>query len=220
MVVNTSGTRKAALRAVRSDGTELELHLSIHLDDDLWTVEPRSLSADGKSKHFEGAIPGETLKLPGGGLAVLQEPYVSDCEPGAGASRTLWVANLRLPASIDDYLPRWGFPIRYNYVKDRWPISYYQTVYATETGSAEMPSAGRPFTTELLNRLAARGIPVLPLILHTGVSNVETHEPPYEEFYRVPAETAARRHAGTARWTPGGGRGHDGGPCFGERGRE
>ena len=85
---------------------------------------------------------------------------------------------------------RWGFPIRYNYVKDKWPASYYQTVYATETGSAEMPSAGRAFTIELLGRLATRGIEVLPLILHTGVSNVETHEPPYKEFYRVPAETA------------------------------
>jgi S-adenosylmethionine:tRNA ribosyltransferase-isomerase len=190
VVINTSGTRKAALLATRADGTELELHLSIHLDDDLWTVEPRALSADGKSKHFEGIIPGEVLKLPGGASAILQACYVSDCEQGAGASQTLWVANLHLPAPVDDYLPRWGFPIRYNYVKDRWPISYYQTVYATETGSAEMPSAGRPFTTELLDRLSARRIQVLPLLLHTGVSNIETHEPPYKEYYRVPAETA------------------------------
>ena len=56
---------------------------------------------------------------------------------------------------MDEYLARWGFPIRYNYVKDQWPISYYQTVYATETGSAEMPSAGRPFTSELIAQLAA-----------------------------------------------------------------
>src|SRR5512140_3481597 len=33
VVINTSGTRNAALRAVREDGTELELHLSTHLDD-------------------------------------------------------------------------------------------------------------------------------------------------------------------------------------------
>jgi S-adenosylmethionine:tRNA ribosyltransferase-isomerase len=75
-------------------------------------------------------------------------------------------------------------------VKERWPISYYQTVYATEIGSAEMPSAGRAFTAEVLGQLSQRGIRVLPLILHTGVSNVETHEPPYKEFYRLPAETA------------------------------
>jgi S-adenosylmethionine:tRNA ribosyltransferase-isomerase len=53
-----------------------------------------------------------------------------------------------------------------------------------------MPSAGRPFTTELLGRLESKGIQVAPLILHTGVSNVETHEPPYKEFYQVNSDTA------------------------------
>jgi S-adenosylmethionine:tRNA ribosyltransferase-isomerase len=100
------------------------------------------------------------------------------------------VAELKLPMTIDDYLLRWGFPIRYNYVKEKWPASYYQTVYATETGSAEMPSAGRPFTPEAMHRLVSKGIRVLPLILHTGISNIETHEPPYKEYYRVPEATA------------------------------
>jgi S-adenosylmethionine:tRNA ribosyltransferase-isomerase len=97
---------------------------------------------------------------------------------------------MRLPSTIDEYLNRWGFPIRYNYVKERWPASYYQTIYATETGSAEMPSAGRPFSARVLERLVSKGVHVLPLILHTGVSNTETHEPPYQEYYRVPQETA------------------------------
>jgi len=91
---------------------------------------------------------------------------------------------------VDEYLARHGFPIRYNYVKERWPLSFYQTVYATESGSAEMPSAGRPFTSKLLRRLETKGIRIAPLILHTGVSNLETHEPPYREYYRVNAETA------------------------------
>lgn len=190
VAINTSGTRNAALRAMRADGTELELHLSTHLDEGLWTVEPRSITSEGKSRHFEGAVRGESLGLPGGATAVLKEPYVSDCDPEAGPSETLWVASMNLPDAVDPYLHRWGFPIRYNYVKERWPVSYYQTVYATETGSAEMPSAGRPFTRELLERLASKGIDVLPLVLHTGVSNVETHEPPYKEFYRIPAATA------------------------------
>jgi S-adenosylmethionine:tRNA ribosyltransferase-isomerase len=190
VVINTSGTRNAALRARLGDGAELELHLSTHLDEGLWTVEPRSIHADGKSKHYEGSLQGLKVDLPGGGWAVLQEPYVSDCDPGGVPSPTLWVASMSLPVPVDEYLPKWGFPIRYNYVKERWPLSYYQTVYATETGSAEMPSAGRGFTNELLERLADKGIKVLPLILHTGVSNVDTHEPPYKEYYRVPAETA------------------------------
>jgi len=83
-----------------------------------------------------------------------------------------------------------GFPIRYSYVKEQWPLTYYQTVYATEAGSAEMPSAGRAFTPEVITRLIAKGVQVVPLILHTGVASLEEHEPPYEEFYRVPAATA------------------------------
>jgi S-adenosylmethionine:tRNA ribosyltransferase-isomerase len=102
----------------------------------------------------------------------------------------LWIATLHLPSSLEDYLARYGFPIRYNYVKKRWPSSYYQTVYATQMGSAEMPSAGRAFTPELLTQMVARGVHIVPLILHTGVASLEDHEPPYEEFYRVPLETS------------------------------
>jgi S-adenosylmethionine:tRNA ribosyltransferase-isomerase len=76
----------------------------------------------------------------------------------------------------------------------------YQTVFATEPGSAEMPSAGRPFTPELVTRLVSRGVQIAPILLHTGVASQESHEPPYEECYRVPRLTADRvnatRHAG------------------------
>jgi S-adenosylmethionine:tRNA ribosyltransferase-isomerase len=102
----------------------------------------------------------------------------------------LWIATLQLPFPIHHYLARYGFPIRYGYVKQQWPVSYYQTVYATEPGSAEMPSAGRAFTPELITRLVAHGMHIAPLILHTGVASLEEHEPPYEEYYQVPLETA------------------------------
>src|SRR5436305_1658116 len=108
----------------------------------------------------------------------------------ANTASRLWIATLRVPGPLQDYLATFGFPIRYGYVKETWPISYYQTVYETEIGSAEMPSAGRAFTPELLTRLIARGVLVVPLLLHTGVSSLEDQEPPYEEFYRVPLETA------------------------------
>jgi len=190
IVINTSRTRNSALLATRADGTLLELHLSIHFDDDLWTVEVRSMDEAGKTKHFEDAHPGETLGLPGSATAILQGPYISDCNANSKPSETLWLARVKFPEDVDEYLRRHGFPIRYNYVKERWPLSFYQTVYATEPGSAEMPSAGRPFTSRLLKRLESKGIKIAPLILHTGVSNIETHEPPYKEFYRVTPETA------------------------------
>ena len=190
LVINTSRTRNSALLATRSDGTLLELHLSIHFDDDLWTVEVHSMDEAGKTRHFEDAHPGETLGLPGSASAVLQAPYISDCNDNDKPSETLWLAKVDFPKDIDEYLARYGFPIRYNYVKERWPLSFYQTVYATEPGSAEMPSAGRPFTPQLFKRLEAKGVKIAPLILHTGVSNLEAHEPPYKEFYRVTPETA------------------------------
>jgi S-adenosylmethionine:tRNA ribosyltransferase-isomerase len=122
------------------------------------------------------------VKLPAGGEATILAPY-------AGGGR-LWLARLSLPEEHGRYLQRHGRPIRYRYVPRPWPLSAYENVYALEPGSAEMPSAGRPFTPELITRLVARGVLVAPITLHTGVSSPERHERPYPEPYRVPAETA------------------------------
>jgi S-adenosylmethionine:tRNA ribosyltransferase-isomerase len=139
---------------------------------------------------FLEAISGETVELPAGGQAKLLAPYQHQhTHDTAGRSR-LWLATLKLPLPLSDYLAAYGFPIRYGYVREQWPLSYYQTIYATEAGSAEMPSAGRAFTADVITRLITKGIQVVPLILHTGVASLEEHEPPYEEFYRVPAVTA------------------------------
>jgi S-adenosylmethionine:tRNA ribosyltransferase-isomerase len=191
LVINTSGTLNAALDVTRADGTPLELHLSTHLSGSRWTVELR-LPAPGGTLPFRAGQVGETLSLPGGARATLLAPYVPSVPRGRGreAGARLWVALLALVEPLHPYLERHGFPIRYGYVQEAWPSSYYQTVYATEPGSAEMPSAGRAFTPELLTRLIAGGIQFAPLLLHTGVASQEDHEPPYAEEYRVPAETA------------------------------
>jgi S-adenosylmethionine:tRNA ribosyltransferase-isomerase len=189
VVINTSGTLNAALHATRADGTPLELHLSTHLPGDLWIVEVRQ--PDGRAtKPFYHARAGETLSLPGGATVQLLTPYRAVEGARSGDRVRLWIAVLDLPAPLLEYLDRHGFPIRYSYVNEAWPGEYYQTVYATEPGSAEMPSAGRAFTPGLISRLVARGVHIVPLILHTGVASLESHEPPYEEYYRVPAETA------------------------------
>ncbi len=186
VVINTSGTLNAALPATRSDGTQLELHLSTHLPANLWVVEMRAYqdNREKTTKSFYDIQPGESFELPAGARVTLHTPYAR------GQSRRLWVATLNLPVPLNDYLDQHGFPIRYSYVKEGWPLSYYQTVYATEMGSAEMPSAGRAFTPELLTRLIARGIQIAPLLLHTGVASTEQKEPVYEEYYRVPEPTA------------------------------
>ncbi|MBA2450965.1 MAG: S-adenosylmethionine:tRNA ribosyltransferase-isomerase [Chloroflexi bacterium] len=172
VVLNDSATLPAELTARQSDGSELDLHLSTRLPSRLWVVEPRRARV---------AV-GERLLLPEGGAATLLGPY-------SGSDR-LWVARLELPAPLLRYLARWGRPITYSYVDRAWPLEMYQTVYAAEPGSAEMASAGRPFTCELLDRLAERGVSTARLTLHTGVASLEKDEPPYEEAYRVPPETA------------------------------
>jgi len=187
LVINTSGTLNAALPASRADGTQLELHLSTHLPANLWAVEMRSYQEAEKKTTgpFSAIQPGESFRLPGGAAVTLHLPYT----PGQPDPR-LWLASLDLPCALEAYLNQYGFPIRYRYVEQSWPLHYYQVVYATEAGSAEMPSAGRAFTSELITQLVARGIQIAPLILHTGVSSAEAHEPPYEEYYRVSLETA------------------------------
>jgi S-adenosylmethionine:tRNA ribosyltransferase-isomerase len=201
LVINTSATLKAALNARRADGSLFELHLSTHLQGELWIAELRQLGEKG-SEPFLGAHSGEILTLPGGASARLLKPH----DPrrrnplwAAQHSVRLWIATLDLPAPAVDYLDEFGFPIRYAYVRDRWPIEAYQTIYATEPGSAEMPSAGRAFSSEILARLSARGVQVLPLLLHTGVSTPEAGEAPLEEYYRIPAETASGINRARAR---------------------
>lgn len=210
LAINTSGTLPAALKVRRADGAPLELHLSTHLAPDMWSVEIRLPAADGKgaSSPFGAGRAGDTLRLPGGARATLRAPYTGhwgeDAQADLGAAgltrfpSRLWVARLDLPSPWLSYLTRYGFPIRYTYVPRRWPLRYYQTVYATEMGSAEMPSAGRAFTSDLLTRLVARGVQIAPLLLHTGVASLEEHEPPYEEWYRVPPSTAGLINAARA----------------------
>ena len=189
LVVNTSRTLKAALKVTTAADESLELHLSTQLPGGFWTAELRQ-PGPVASLPYRHARAGMTLQLPAGAHATLLAPYplVDSLE---SASR-LWIAALQLPEPPIPYLERHGFPIRYRYVREPWPIEMYQTVFAGEAGSAEMPSAGRPFTPELVTRLVSLGIQIAPLVLHTGVSSLEDHEPPYEEFYRVPRETAER----------------------------
>ena len=191
LVLNTSGTLPASLPATRADGTLIRVHLSTRLPANLWLVELRTPS-EVATRPFRHGHAGEQLYVPGDGTLTLLSAYQPFDQPqdDLHSPTRLWVATLRLPCPLLEYLQQYGEPIRYAYVPQPWPLSAYQTVYATEPGSAEMPSAGRAFTPQLLTRLAARGVHIAPLLLHTGVASLEAHEPPYEEWYRVPASTA------------------------------
>ena len=194
LVVNNSATLPAALEGRLPDGTPVALHVSSaepgaggeHL------VELRRLWHDTTKPFDAGTSParvGLIIALPGGAAAQLTAEF----------TRRLWYAHFRLPSRCGEpedqgtmtrYLARHGKPIRYSYVDRDWPLSAYQTVFAVEPGSSEMPSAARPFTPELVTALVARGILIAPITLHTGVASPEAHEAPYAERYRVPESTA------------------------------
>lgn len=199
LIVNTSGTLNASIPAIRSDGGEVELHLSTRLPGNVWVVELRE-PVDISSVPLLSFKAPETLTLPGGATATIHGRYHCGCfGPDEPAQTRLWIATLDLPVPLLPYLEEHGSPIRYGYVRKEWPGSYYQTVFAREPGSAEMPSAGRAFTPRVLKRLGEKGVLIAPLVLHTGVASVEDDEPPYEEYYRIPADTAQKVNEARAR---------------------
>jgi S-adenosylmethionine:tRNA ribosyltransferase-isomerase len=182
LVVNVSATLPASVAGTRGDGAPVRVHFATrapHLTDSWFVIELRS--GDGAEPAAAGRV-GDRIALRGGAVIELVAPYASGAR--------LMLARTEIHVPIVDYLMRHGEPIRYGYVTEGWPLEAYQTVYARTPGSAEMPSAGRPFTTELIARLAADGIRLAPITLHAGVSSPEHHEPPFPEQYEVPEQTA------------------------------
>ena len=177
LVVNASATLPAALPA-RLGARPVDLHLSTPAGDERWVVELRT----PERLPFRRPPIGATVALPGGAHADLLARYL-------GSDR-LTLARLSLGEPLSGYLQRYGRPIRYATSDRDRPLDHYQTVFAHEPGSAEMPSAGRPFTARLVTELVARGVLIAPITLHAGVSSLERGEAPYPERYRVPDATA------------------------------
>jgi S-adenosylmethionine:tRNA ribosyltransferase-isomerase len=183
LVVNNSATLAAAVDATRADGRAVTVHFATDLGDGGWVVE---LRPPGRATGpVTDATAHERIALPAGAWLTLDARYPDD------ESIRLWRATVSVEGGVETLLATHGRPISYAYVPRRWPLAAYQTVFATIPGSAEMPSAARPFTTELVTRLVSDGITVAPVTLHTGVSSPEAGEPPLPERYAVPRRTAA-----------------------------
>ncbi len=180
LVVNESATLPASLPATSRLGN-IRLNLSTRFAENLWLAEPRWSAAR------PGPLPldeNETLLI-GDAKAVLLKPY-----PGIPR---LWLTRLDTPASL--LMAKHGEAIHYSYAPS-YPMETYQTLFSRFPGSAEMPSAARPITPSVRDRLFARGIGISGIILHTGVSSLEIESETveeqalYPETFRVPAATA------------------------------
>ncbi|WP_073952305.1 S-adenosylmethionine:tRNA ribosyltransferase-isomerase [Streptomyces kebangsaanensis] len=201
LVVNTSPTLAAAVDG-RMGHARVVVHFSTLGDDGRWAVEvrdpdgagttrarksSRARSAPRKGGGRRAGVPADAeVVLPGGVRLVLEEPL-------SARSARLWWARVSGP-SVLGMLRVHGRPIRYSYTERDQPLSVYQTVFAVPSadgsGSAEMPSAARPFTERLVARLVSRGVLFAPVVLHTGVASAEAHEPPYPERFSVPGASA------------------------------
>ncbi|MFI0136287.1 S-adenosylmethionine:tRNA ribosyltransferase-isomerase [Streptomyces luteogriseus] len=185
LVVNTSATLAAAVDGWTGH-TRVVVHFSTRGDDGRWAVELREPDGRGTTRARAGGPAGRDVRLPGGVGLVLEEPL-------SGRGERLWWARVSGPG-VPGLLREHGRPIRYAYTERDQPLSAYQTVFALPsadgTGSAEMPSAARPFTARLVTELVSRGVRFAPVTLHTGVASAEAHEPPYPERFEVPEASA------------------------------
>ncbi|MFE1309321.1 S-adenosylmethionine:tRNA ribosyltransferase-isomerase [Streptomyces sp. NPDC058755] len=193
LVVNTSPTLAAAVDG-RIGHARVVVHFSTRGDDGRWAVELRDPDGRGTTRARAGTPTGTEVRLPGGARLVLEEPL-------SARGERLWWARVS-GAQVLRVLREHGRPIRYSYTERDQPLSVYQTVFALPApdgaGSAEMPSAARPFTARLVAELVSRGVQFAPITLHTGVASAQAHEPPYPERFAVPTASARLINAAKA----------------------
>ncbi len=181
LVVNRSATLPASLPAHGRSGVFL-LNLSTDYGGGVWLAEPRRDAATPGPLPFET---GERIRAAG-----LEARMIA---PYPGLPR-LWFVGFE--EDVHAAMARHGAPIRYGYIQNPPGLAAYQTIFACEPGSAEMPSAARPFTSRVLVSLRARGIRTAHVVLHTGVSSLEVEseqvedQPLYPEPVQVSQETA------------------------------
>ena len=180
LVVNRSATLPASLPAKGHFG-DFILNLSTSYGEKLWLAEPRWSFAK------PGPLPlqlNEAITV-AGSPAKLLSPYPD--------LPRLWFVSFEKDVST---LMKQGRPIRYGYVPSAFELDNYQTVFSDTPGSAEMPSAARPFSTRVLKMLKSKGVKFAYITLHTGVSSLELNTENieeqilYPEPFEVPLETA------------------------------
>lgn len=182
LLVNRSATLRASLPAHGARGA-FRLHLSTQYARSEWLAEPRW---SDERPGLVGLDPGEVVSV-AGVPAIVGPEY-----PGIPRLRFF-----RFGGDLEAAMTAFGRPIRYAYARPGLPLAAYQTIFAETPGSAEMPSAARPFSLRVVAALRARGVEVAHVLLHAGVSSLEVGDiapgatPVFPEPFEVPLATAA-----------------------------
>ena len=188
LVVNTSATVPGQLDGLRN-GSAVVVHIANRLGDGTRVVELRT-APDASAPVLDGRV-GDHISLTAGSVLELLAPYPQSGSAPNGVGNRLWRGRVNASQSVSAYLREHARPISYGYLHGSFPISAYQTIFALCPGSAEMPSAGRPFSADLVARLVAQGVIFAPITLHTGLSSQDAGEAPQPEWFEV-SETTAR----------------------------
>ncbi|MBS8264235.1 S-adenosylmethionine:tRNA ribosyltransferase-isomerase [Mesobacillus boroniphilus] len=157
LVLNNSRTIPAILKGEwhrngKVFGTNVELRLARKKNDSVWEALIIAKNVETGdcfkfSEAFAAKVVGEVFKSP---LKMIQFTLQGK--------------------DLYEEIYSMGEPIRYEYIHHPWNLDYYQTVFASQPGSVEMPSAGRAFSWELLLKLQQKGVKLAFLQLHTGLS--------------------------------------------------
>jgi S-adenosylmethionine:tRNA ribosyltransferase-isomerase len=188
LVFNASRTLPAVLNGCSSSiGSCIEVRLAEHLPDDSWLALLRCEKGDPFSC---GLRSGMQINF-GQGLTGMV--YGSDKN-----IQRLWkICFSKSGSELMDILYHLGQPVRYEYLSVPWDLDYYQTIYAREPGSAEMPSAGRAFTWKLIFDLKRSRVNIASIVLHTGLSSymddvLDAKHPSSEEEFFISEATAEK----------------------------
>ncbi|MEG0899715.1 MAG: tRNA preQ1(34) S-adenosylmethionine ribosyltransferase-isomerase QueA [Oscillospiraceae bacterium] len=181
LVLNNSRVIPARLYGNKVEtGGAIEFLLLNRHKEDVWEimVKPGRKAKPGSKFIFgDGVLKAEILEIIEGGNRLVKFTHNGDIYDVLDQ-----IGNMPLPPYITEKLDD----------KER-----YQTVYSKEVGSAAAPTAGLHFTTELMDRLKAKGINLAYVTLHVGLGTfrpvkedeITDHKMHSEEYY-LPEETA------------------------------
>lgn len=181
LVVNNTRVLPARLYGKKESGAKIEVLLLKRINLNTW----------------------ETLAKPGKRLKVGTEIIFSENLKGVIKSDTDFggkIIEFEFDGVFEDIISKCGVmplpPYIHKQYKDK---ERYQTVYNKITGSSAAPTAGLHFTNELLEKIRAKGVEIIEVLLHVGLGtfrpvnedNILEHKM-HSEYIEVTSENATK----------------------------